>query len=1105
MDPEKLRHYFDAPETANDWMQAIGVIDMTRGLRNLQSMATCDPNLEVFAPFMDQLCPLLRWTADPDMVLNNLERFFRATRSPMTLMALLLHDKMSLAMLLEIFATSQYLGDMLISEPELFETIRQTDGKLFTSRRMTDELVEEIMAFEKEGSVLRALRRFKRRQTLRIAFNDMIKKQSLEMVTRQISRVAESAIEAALHAAGRKLFTKRGTPRSIEGVMAHFVVLALGKLGGRELNYSSDIDLIFLYDQEGMTDPGQDSIQNFQYFSELGREIVRFLSEQTELGSVYRVDMKLRPDGKHGPLAIGLEEALLYYDHRGRTWERQAFIKARPVAGNIGLGEEFLRRLQPWIYRHNLTQADIAGIRTLKRKIERNAQMAGDELLNVKTGYGGIRDIEFMIQFLQLLHGGEIPELRVGNTLIAIERLEQHRCLNAQERDLLIEGYRFLRKIEHRLQIMFDLQTHVMPANTDERRKLALRMGYHDMSWQTALDAFNADFQFITGANRRMLNHLLVNAFHDNEETAAEVDLLLDSDPEESRIVSVLEKYRFRDPVRAYHLLTVLMDEKNPYLSAHRCRHFLVAIAPELLAAMSTTPDPQQTLSTLSNVADALGAKGGLWELFSFNPPSLQLFVRLCAGASFLTDLLCGDPGILDALMDSLVLDLIPPRNALDYFLTKLCNNAQQIEPILSGFKNDRMLLIGTREIMGRSTIKETTEALADLAQIILKQIIIAEYRELVKKHGVPHKQSSADDAPNPCELAVVALGKFGGREMHYHSDLDVVFLFESHGMTAKVETEETEKKGENTGEIEPVEPVEPVEQNVSNKQMGQNNSANQIIEPIDNQTFFNKLTQRVVKRGTQFGVHGKLYSIDLRLRPLGKGGALATPLENAIRYFDEGSGELWERQMLCKARVVFHSGMLNPPLFDEMEDTSDFAAPLPQQQNLSSTSLFSRRIMEAIRSIQNQLPFENQWREDMRLMRKKLVDTSSDDQLKRGIGGTLDVEFIVQMLQLKFGNFRPGICVPNTFDAIDKLYAVSILDEKQYCILRDGYRFLRRISNFLCLMNLPSTKHLPKDEKELQQLAFLMEYPSNVELIEQFQQTRQKIAECFEHFFTKV
>ena len=258
---------------------------------------------------------------------------------------------------------------------------------------------------------------------LRIAYGDIVRSQNLETVTTQISYLADAIIEAAVQSAWRILTAKRGTPRLPDGHRARFVVLALGKLGGLELNYSSDIDLIFISDGQGRTD-GARSVTNGEFFDRLAKQIVKLLTEPTIFGTSYRVDLRLRPDGDQGPAVRDWESALRYYDLSGRTWERQAFVKARAVAGDLDLGKFFLKQLEPWIYRRYLTCADIAGIKALKRQIEKRAHLEGGDDRNVKTGEGGIRDIEFAIQFLQLLNGGDLEEIRTGNTLQAITRLE---------------------------------------------------------------------------------------------------------------------------------------------------------------------------------------------------------------------------------------------------------------------------------------------------------------------------------------------------------------------------------------------------------------------------------------------------------------------------------------------------------------------------------------------------------------------------------------------------------------------------------------------------------------------------------------------------------
>ena len=346
-----------------------------------------------------------------------------------------------------------------------------------------------------------------------------------------------------------------------------------------------------------------------EYFDRLVREILKLLTEATELGAAYRVDLRLRPSGNAGPMAVSQEAALHYYDTSGRTWERQAMVKARPIAGNLELGREFLEQLEPWIYRQYLSRADITGIKALKRRIEQRVHREGADAHNVKTGHGGIRDVEFVIQFLQLLNGGDLPALRTGNTLEAIVQLETCGCLTHQERTLLEENYAFLRKIEHRLQIMFDLQTHLLPNEPAELRKVAIRLGYADTPTSTALVDFETDYRNKTELNRKILDHLLHDAFSDESHSEPESDLVLDPEPAPERVAEVLARYHFRDVPQAYKNLMELSTEKIRFLSTRRCRHFLAAIAPGCWRRSPKRPIPTSRSSIWPRSANRSAAK----------------------------------------------------------------------------------------------------------------------------------------------------------------------------------------------------------------------------------------------------------------------------------------------------------------------------------------------------------------------------------------------------------------------------------------------------------------------------------------------------------------
>ncbi len=1033
MDIAELRQLLDDPGAATAWLGPRGVADSRRAHTNLLKIATRGIPLDLLAAMCDQLAGYFPGCPDPDMALNNLERFVAAARSPLSLGTFFQRDPTALPTLLQIFSTSQHLSDLLVADPESFDLLRLTEGQPVARQALVEDIVSEVSVLEHEGAVMRALRRFKHREMLRIAYGDIVREQSLQTVTAQISYLADAILEAGLVAAWKKLHKQRGVPHRPDGNPARFVVLGMGKLGGVELNYSSDIDLIFLYDADGQTD-GPRPVSNDEFYNRLARMLVSLLTERTELGRAYRVDLRLRPEGERSPVVVSLAGALQYYDLRGRTWERQAYIKARPVAGDHSLGRELLDQLEPWIYHRYLSRADISGIKALKRRIEEQARRDGGNTRNVKTGHGGIRDIEFVIQFLQLLNGGDLPALRTGNTLQAIVQLENCGCLSHQERSILQENYHFLRKIEHRLQIMFDLQTHLLPEHAEEMRKLALRMGYVDGSPRGALAAFEADYRQKTDLNRRILDHLLHDAFGDEAGTEAAADLVLDPAPPEDKVAEVLGRYRFHDVKQAYRNLMALAEEKIRFLSARRCRHFLASIAPQLLEAIAATPDPDSTLVNLNQVSDSLGGKGVLWELFSFNPPSLRLCVEVCAYSAYLLGILTSNPGMIDSLMDSLVLDKLPSRETLERMLAELCWSAEDLDPILHSFKNDQQLCVGVRDILGKEDISAITGTLSDIGETCLAQIAGHEYDRLVGKFGVP-TVAEGPRAGQPCELVILGMGKLGGREMNYHSDLDIVFLYEADGHTTFTR----------------VAPRNPT---------------------TTNQHFFSELGQRIIRTTSRLSACGRLFEVDARLRPTGKSGALATSLDELARYFAHGPGQLWERQALCKARVVYGSP----------------------------------RAAKAAMATVAQAAFEHRWQrsaaDEIRLMRHRLEETAAGSNLKRGPGGIVDIEFLVQMLQLKHGRRNPRVRTPNTLAALAALGEAEVLSPEDAALLAASYRFLRTAESRLRLMNSTARDKLPDDPTELAKLAHLMRAASTDALLADFEKYTHQTRAGFDRIF---
>ena len=898
-------NYHEIPELIRDWLAGLGVRDPDRGRRDLADLTrrAGASRIELVAELAVQLDSVLPRCADPGMALGNLDRFVAAGPAIGSTLSRLADDHRTTEILLQVFSTSQYFSEVLIRDPELLDWLRGGPDRPDRAS-LIDDLWNALSGVPTELEQRLALRRFRQRESLRIGYNDIVRGVSLEVTTQDLSDLADACVEAAVRAARARGQSRYGIPTTEDGAAARFVVLGLGKLGGQELNYSSDIDLVFLFDEDGQT-TGPKIVSNSEFFARVGSDVVRLLADHTALGIAYRVDMRLRPDGEQGALASPLGATLGYYVTRGRTWERQALIKCRPVAGDIDLGLTFCQEIEPFVYRRFLGAAEIAEIKSLKRRIEQRTVTAGTASVEVKTGRGGIRDVEFVVQFLQLLHGGEYPEVRHPTTLQAILRLEQVGCLSRDERSILDDDYRFLRRVEHRLQLLFDRQTHEMPRDPEALRTLAMRMGYPASSpWEDRSGPavrFMADYRNKTELNRRILNHLLHDAFSGDAGSAVDpiVDLVLDPDPGPEFIEEVLAPYPFRDRGTAYQNLMALAREDFQFLSQARCRHFLAAIAPRLLEAVSRTPDPDMTLTNLEKVSASLGAKAILWELFNFNPPSLRLYVELCATSQFLSEILINNPGMIDDLVDSLVVDRPVAGAAIKAELAELCKGAEDLAPILWSFRNKEWVRIGTRDILGREPVRAVTRELADVAEAIVNQAARDQWERRAARFGTPLcPQTGRLD-----RWAILALGKLGGRELNYHSDLDLIFLHEADGTTSGGSTS------------------------------------------ISNEQFVTEVAQRLLSTLGWGSAGGPLYTVDTRLRPFGASGPLVHTLAAFIAYL-RSSTQTWERMSLTRARVIFATGGFAQPVTDAIEEL--LATPVDSTRIAADVVAMRRKLDQA-------------------------------------------------------------------------------------------------------------------------------------------------------------
>ena len=1030
MHQDQLRRCLESAAEAHTLLREWGVRDVERGQNDLTRLATV-LGVDALADLCHPLARLLPRCPDADMALNNVERFLAAPGGLAHLPDLLEARARSLETLLQLFSASQFFSDLLIAHPDYLDMLRIPLRQSPSRAEMLEQLQQEVDAAFDDGGVLRAFCVFRHKHLLRIGVNDIIRDRPLEEITRDISRVADTSLEVALGCALRTVVKRYGDPYTRANQPARCVVLAFGKLGGKELNYSSDIDLMFLYDEEGETRGARASCtSNDDFFARVCTEVVRLLTTHTPEGQTYRVDLRLRPEGHRGPLARSLASTLSYYDTLGRTWERQALIKVRPVAGNVKLGEEFLKAIEPFVYRKYLSVAEINEIKALKRRIEQKTDKAGETITDVKTGHGGIRDVEFTTQFLQLLNGGDLPEVREANTLKGLAALEKVGCLTDAEYRVLDDTYRFLRKVEHRLQVMFDLQTHTVPTGKEELRKLALRMRYSGPDGAPEgepisrepllfpspgkldpLEAYQRDFQEKTDFNRRILDHLLHHMFGSETGLAEpESDLMLDPNPDPARIQEVLGAYPFTDAQAAYQNLNQLATETIPFLSSRRCRQFLANIAPRLLRTLAETPDPDLALVNLEKVSASLGGKGILWELFSVNYPSLKLYVELCAWSQFLSEILINNPGMVDELLDSLVLNQPRTLDELKAELAELCHGADDADPILHSFKDKELLRIGVRDILGKDDIHATTAALTDLAEAILQQIAILQYPPLVKRLGMP-TILEGPRAGQATRYAILGLGKLGGQEMSYHSDLDLIVVYEGDGRT-----------------------VPPP-----------GSSRWDTFELTDNFHFFSELARQIIRTASYMGPMGRLYQVDMRLRPTGKSGSLVIPLSEFQRYY-HGDGaqlaQLWERQALSRGRVVF------------------------------GDADFSRQVIDALLGAVYQLDWQPEIADEIKSMRERVEASGSKRDLKRGYGGIVDIEFLVQMFRLKYGKNVPEVRHPNTWKALDALLAAGKISESDHATLRSCYEFLRLVESRLRIYHNRSLDELPSAPEELEKLA---------------------------------
>ena len=994
-----------------------GHVDNESILRSLQELTTDDADIQTcFADFVIRLLKASIDAPNPEAALNRFSRFAEASFNRRSLYHLLRDAPHLIRPVILTFGASTYLSEILIRTPEYFYDI--IDPNVMetqkTSEMMYQELKQSISRFASVEQKLRILRRYKRRETLRIGLRDLLKVANVETTTLELSNLAEAALQHCYEIGRDQVMKpKFGTPLDEEGTApCRFAIIGMGKLGGYELNFSSDIDLIFVYSDDARTDMGTD---NSEYFSRLCEFLIKAMSEITPEGYVFRVDIRLRPESSAGVIIRSMESYESYYEGWGDLWERQALIKARPVAGDMAFGDEFIRMIQPFVYQRYLdgvTLTEIkADIRRTKARIEERLVSEGATLeKHVKLGPGGIRDIEFTVQCLQMIHGAKRKSLCSHNTLEVLAALKENTLLSVEDADALMAAYRFLRTVENCIQLEADQQRYLIPEKETEERELARRVGYPHTTETDALAAFREDYRVHTEQVRAIFEKITTTSIQ--SEDGLDIAVLL-SEEDPHQLENFLSTFRFENVRNAQRLLKQLANGGDGIQFSPSVRRTFFKLAPTLLNVLRDSPNPDMALRYLSAFTDKVGARSSYYTMFAEKPSTLEVLTRVCGTSLYLADMLIASPELFDLLTVPTLIERSKTLAEKQTGALQVVEEAPEgrLLSMLRRYKNDEIWRIALRNILGNATLPDTTQELSDLAEATLQAIYPEIEAELREAHGTP----LAPDG-TPVTFAIIAMGKFGGRELNFSSDLDVMYVYSADGETTK-----------GTPNVE----------------------------------YFSAIGLELVNRLAGSGV--SIYEVDLRLRPHGTGGAIALPLAGYQNYYDN-TAEVWERQALTRARVVAGDIEDLGNQFLEIAHAFCYGDVLTSEEIAEIVHTRQRKEAQATRKTST------------RRRRGGKAQTSTVN-VKSGYGGLVDIEFAVQTLQLVHGGGETAVRVQNTPLAIERLHEIGVLTEAQCDGFAEAYQFLRRVENALRIVHDRALDALPKNRAELGQLARRLGY----------------------------
>lgn len=880
----------------------------------------------------------------------------------------LIEDGLLRDLLLALADHSPFLWQLVVSDPARMATLAREEPETYHQTIIRDQanLFRRVRTGEiSREDAVRAFRRNRNTHALLVALADIGGLWGTEEVTQALSDFADASVSGGLNLVltetadlGRLILPNPDDPGEGSGV----TVLALGKHGAGELNYSSDIDLVIFFDPE--TSAIKEGAEATTIYTRIAQQLARLLQERTADGYVHRVDYRLRPDPGSTPTAMSLSSAYVYYETLGQNWERAAFIKARPVAGDLALGDSFLKELRPFIWRKYFDFASIADVHAMKRQI--HAVRGHDEIAvaghDIKLGRGGIREIEFFVQTQQLVFGGRRPALRGRRTLDMLVELHNEGWITAQARDELSHAYRFLRTIEHRLQMMADEQTQRLPSDEEELKRFANFCGYPNLK---AFSKALTDQASIVQGHYALL-------FEDGPELASDVgSLVFTGTSDDPETLATLQRMGFREPERAAETVRGWHFGRRAAITSQRAREVLTELTPALLSALGGTADPDGALAALDSAFGRMPAAVELLTILQSHDRLRLRFADLLGTAPRLANTVAQSPHVLDVLIDPAFNVPLVDEKAIEEQVRQIIGAPANYEDFLDRARDaarQMRFITGARLLSDIISPAQAGEAYAAIATAIIRASFERVRREFEADHGI---------VPG-AQVAVLGLGRLGTKELTAGSDLDLVIVYDFD-----------EDHRESTGP-----------------------------RSLDAVVYHTRLTQRLVAALTVPTRRGLLYEVDLRLRPQGGKGPVASQFKGFLTY-QQSEAELWEHMALTRARVL-----------------------------LAEPSL-ANRIDAALKKIVAAKRKPKQVVSEVRTMRNLIAQEKGDDKpwdLKLAKGGLIDLDFIAQALVLAYAAEHAGLVGLSTSATFHEASRAGLMNEEDACVLIEAHKLFSTI-----------------------------------------------------------